>query len=303
MKHALTWISGILVLVMVAAACANADASQKPANPAQLRQSAKALSHVHSFGFHATVTLNVSGTPTGSAAPASALAGKATTLDITGHASKSGKSGVFDAKFTLENSLLPIDGEVRATGGHTVYIKLPVLLGSGWKSYTVKPGAFSHHKLAGMKTQSKDATSAALGLKRLNPLSLLSNVTQSDNGSVRTLSADLNPAKLVAAVESLAAGSHRSHAREIGMLGSAIKVAHGSVSVDTHTHLPTAVSTELQMTTPRAMVRRAMGITGFDLKIDVTFDGWNQPVHVSTPAGATPLRLGSHSMLSLSGLR
>lgn len=291
-----------LVLVMVAAACANADASQKPANPAQLRQSAKALSHVHSFGFHAKVTLNVSGTPTGSAAPASALTGKATTLDISGHAAKSGKSGVFDATFSLENSLLPINGEVRSTGGRTVYIKLPALLGSGWKSYTVKPGAFAHHKLAGVNENSKDAAGAAVGLKRLNPLSLLTNVTQSDNGNVRTLSADLDPAKLVAAVESLAAGSHQSHAGQIGQLGSAIKVAHGSVSVDTNTHLPTSISTEVAITTPHALVHRAMGITGFDLKTDVTFDSWNQPVHVSVPANATPLALNPQSLLSHSGL-
>jgi len=279
------------MLALVAAACANADASQKPASPAQLRQSAKALSHVHSFGFHATVTLNVSGTPTGSAAPASALAGKATTLDITGHASKSGARGAFDATFTLENSLLPITGEVRATGGHTVYVKLPALLGSGWRSYTVKPGAFSHQK------------PAAAGLKRLNPLSLLTNVTQSDSGSAHTLSADLNPAKLVAAVESLAAGSHQSHAHQIDMLGSAIKIAHGSVSVNSHSHLPIAISTELAMTTPRAMVHSTMGITGFDLKVDVTFDGWNQPVHVSAPSSSTPLKLNPHAMLSLTGLQ
>ncbi len=44
---------------------------------------------------------------------------------------KSGASEVFDANFRLENSMLPITGELRAPGGHTVYLKLPALLGAG----------------------------------------------------------------------------------------------------------------------------------------------------------------------------
>ena len=34
------------------------------------------------------------------------------------------------------------------------------------------------------------------------------------------------------------------------------------------------------------------------LKIDATFDGWNQPVHVSIPASATPLKLSSVPLLA-----
>ena len=259
----------MLVLALVAAACANADASQKPANPAQLRQSAKALSHIHSFGFHATVTLNLN-------------TGKATALEISGHVAKSGASEVFDANFRLENSMLPITGELRAPGGHTVYLKLPALLGAGWKSYILKP-----------MENSRDVSSAAVGLKRLNPFSLLTNVTRVDGGGVRTFSADLDPAKLVAAVESLAAGSRQSHARQIAKLGSALTIAHGSVSVDMHTHLPTSVSAELGMNN---------GAKHGYSRIDVTFDGWNQPVKVSVPSGATPLKLSSSSMLTLSGI-
>ena len=81
------------------------------------------------------MTLSVSGKPIGSAAPASALTGKPATLDISGTAAKSGNSGVVDARFTLQNSLLPLNGELRTAGGHTVYIKLPALLGPGWRSY------------------------------------------------------------------------------------------------------------------------------------------------------------------------
>ena len=83
------------------------------------------------------------------------------------------------------------------------------------------------------------------------------------------------------------------------MLGDAVKIAHGSVSVDTNTHLPTAISAELQVTTPGTMVKQAMGITGFDLTVNATFDSWNEPVHVNPPARATPLKLTSRSLLGL----
>lgn len=298
MNRLLLSVSAVLVLALVAAGCVNADASQKPASPAQLRASAKALSQVHSVHFHATVNLSVSGTPTGSAAPASALTGKPTTLDISGSAARSGTSGVLDAHFTLQNSLLPLNGELRTTGGHTVYIKLPALLGPGWKSYTVTPSSLAHRKQMLSQENSKDATAAARGFNRLNPLTLLTNMTQSTSGGIRTFSADLATANLVAAVESLVAGPHSPPAREIGALGNAVDVAHGSISVDDHTHLPTSISLELQVTTPQAMVKRAMGITGVDLKIVATFDGWNQPVHVSMPARATPLKLSSVSLLA-----
>lgn len=293
MRRLLLSVSAILVLGLVAAGCVNADASQKPASPAQLRSSATALSHVHSVGFHTTVTLSVSGKPIGSAAPASALTGKPATLDISGTAAKSGNSGVVDARFTLQNSLLPLNGELRTAGGHTVYIKLPALLGPGWRSYQLP-----HSKRMLSQENSKDATAAARGFSRLNPLTLLTNMTQTTSGGIRTFSADLATANLVAAVESLVAGPHAPPAREIGALGSAVDVAHGSISVDDHTHLPTSISLELQATTPQAMVKRAMGITGFDVKIDATFDGWNQPVRVSIPARATPLKLSSVPLLA-----
>ena len=292
MSRLLLSVSAILMLAVVAAGCATADGSQKAATPAQLQASAKALSHVHSVAFHATVTLSVSGKPTGSAAPTSALTGKPTTIAISGSAAKSGNSGVLEASLTLQNSLLPLSGELRAAG-RTVYIKLPALLGRGWKSFRVTPSALPHSKRMLSRENSKDASAAARGFGQLNPLTFLTNMTQSTSGSIRTFSADLDTANLVAAVESLAAGRHTPPAREIGALGNAIDVAHGSISVDNHTHLPTSISLELQVTTPQAMVKRAMGITGFDLKIDATFDSWNQPVHVSIPAHAAPLKLSS----------
>ncbi len=297
MSRLMLSVTAILVLALVAAGCAAADGSQKAASPAQLQASAKALSHVHSVAFHATVTLSVSGKPTGSAAPTSALTGTPTTVAISGSAAKSANSGVVDASFTLQNSLIPVSGELRAAG-HTVYIKLPALLGPGWRSYTVAPGALPHTRRLLSKENSKDASAAARGLSRLNPLTFLTNMTQSTSGGIRTFSADLDTANLVAAVESLVAGPHAPPAREIGALGNAIDVAHGSISVDEHTHLPTSISVELQVTTPQTMVKRAMGITGFDLKIDATFDSWNQPVHVSIPAHAAPLKLSSVSLMA-----
>ena len=205
---------------------------------------------------------------------------------------------MLDARLTLQNSLFPLNGELRTAGGRTVYIKLPALLGHGWRSYTVTPSALPHGKRMLSTGNSKEATAAARGFSRLNPLTLLTNMTQSTSGGIRTFSADLATANLVAAVESLVAGPHSPPAREIGALGNAVNVAHGSISVDSHTHLPTSISLELQVTTPQAMVKRAMGITGFDLKIDATFDGWNQPVRVSIPASATPLKLSSVPLLA-----
>ena len=296
MNRLLLSVSAVLAFALAAAGCANADASQKPASPAQLQATATALSHVHSVAFHATLTLSVSGKPIGSAAPAAALGGEPATLDISGSAAKSGNSGVLDASFTLQNSLFPVNGELRTAEGRAVYIKLPALLGSGWEVYKVAPGALPHNAGLLSKQNSKAASAAARGFGRLNPLTLLTNMTQSAGGGTRTFSADLDTANLVAAVESLAAGRHAPPARGIGVLGTAVDVAHGSISVDDHTHLPTSISLELQATIPQAMVKRAMGITGFDLKIDATFDGWNQPVHVTIPAGAKPLELSSVSL-------
>ncbi len=165
-----------------------------------------------------------------------------------------------------------------------MYVKLPLLFGEHWKRYTIP-------------THSEQATPAVPArAKQFDPLSVLANVTQAKSGGTRTLSADVDPAKLVGAIESLATNSRDINASRLHALGSAINVAHGSVSVDTTTHLPTAVSAEVTVTTPPKMVSQAMGITGFDLTVDASFDSWNQPVNVLAPSGATVLRLSPDAL-------
>lgn len=294
MKHVTALISTLVLVALVAAGCASADASSKPANPAQLRASAKALKNVHSVGFHVKVTLDVSGNASGSSSPAAALVGNPVTLQIDGHAAKHGKTGVVDATFQLEDSMIPVTGEIRSTGGRVVYIKLPLLLGQGWKSYTVPAAALARHQ---------DRLPAVKSTDGLNPLAVLTNVTQTDSGNTTTYAADVDPARLVAAIEKMATSKGASqHFAELNQLKGALKIAHGSISVNSTTHLPSAVSTEVSVTVPSSLQKQAQGVTGVDVKIDATFDSWNQPVTVSTPAGATKLQLNPKSLSLFSGL-
>ena len=51
------------------------------------------------------------------------------------------------------------------------------------------------------------------------------------------------------------------------------------------------------MTVPKALAGQADGLTGFDFKIDATFDDWNQDVNVTAPSSleaARPVRLEQH---------
>ena len=208
MRRLLPSVSAILVLALGAAGCAQRGREPKAREPAQLRASAAALSHVHSVAFHATVTLSVSGKPSGSAASASALTGKPTTLDISGIAAKSGASGVVDARFTLQNSLLPLNGELRTAGGRTVYDQAARTARPGWKVYSHSQRAPDSKRMLSQEN-SKDATAAARGFSRLNPFTLLTEHDPDNEvaafGPSRPI---LPPRNLVAAVESLVAGPH-----------------------------------------------------------------------------------------------
>jgi hypothetical protein len=82
------------------------------------------------------------------------------------------------------------------------------------------------------------------------------------------------------------------------MFAGILRAAHGTVTIDHSTHLPSSATLTLSAVTPRTLVKRAQGIGGIHLQISVTFDHWNAPVHVTAPAVSTPLRL---SQLALPG--
>jgi hypothetical protein len=216
------------------------------------------------------------------------------TLQIDGHAAKAGKSGVFDATFKLANGLMPVSGEIKSAGGHAVYVRIP-LLGHGWKRYVVPRSQAALRGPSVSKLDSAKTKAVGAKLQQLDPAAMLRNVLELSSGSTNTFSADVDPAKVVAAIETLASGQVRAarHTAQLRQIGAGVKVAHGSVSVDSTTHLPTAASVELQMDVPQTLRTKAQGVTGFDLKIDATFDSWNQAVHVTAPAQSSALQLNS----------
>jgi hypothetical protein len=68
----------------------------------------------------------------------------------------------------------------------------------------------------------------------------------------------------------------------------AIKTAHGSLSFDSSSHLPTEEKVDFAMDVPPSLQTQASGLKSVELNLDVKFSDWNQDFTVKTPSGATP---------------
>ncbi len=267
-----------LAAVVLAAGCGGGST----ADPAALIASGKAaLKTAHSAGFDVKLSLQTQG----QAAAEGALLRGPVTIELKGHAGKTGGTRAFDATFAVDTSAASIKGEVMSPDGKTVYLKVP-LLGDTWQSIPVSSAG-----------RSVTTTRLDPKLAGLDPAKWLKNITATSGDGNDTVSADLDTAAIAATIlKGLPQADAAAARKEIAQLTRAIDVAHGSVSFDSSSHLPSAFTAQLTVTVPPAMAAQAKGITGFDLQIDATFDDWNQPVEVTAPAGARPLdlsRLGS----------
>jgi hypothetical protein len=243
-----------------------------------------------SAAFDAKLDVTVGGNLQGAGAGAALLRGPLT-FEFKGHAGSAGAGkGKFDINFAFNYTGGSFTGRALSPDGKTMYLQLPALMGPGWKSVS----------LAGVTTagSSGSGTTGGLGVLKaegLNPAKLLKNLTLSTSGGQDTISADVDLAAVFATVAKLdkSQGAVTPKVqRQIAQLEKAITKAHGSLSFDSSTHLPTDEQVQFAMTVPRSLSSSASGLTSIALNLDIKFSDWNKPFSVTAPKGAKPLNTG-----------
>ncbi len=292
-----------LAVVAISAAGCGGSSTASTADPAELIKAGNAaVKDATSVGFDVKLSLDLNGQL--NAPQAATIMNGPVTVELKGHAAKAqnGSPAAFDATFTVDTSAASITGEVMSPDGKTGYVKIPVLLGQDWESFPINQHSSSSS--TGSGTDTIDPTGQMdKQLKGLNPQSWLKNVTVSSGDGNDTVSADLDPTKLAADIVSLSKGAiSASDQKQLDELTGALDVAHGSVSYDQSTHLPSAVSAEVTVTVPKSLASKADGLTGFDFKVDATFNDWNQGVTVTAPSSSKPLDLSGLSSMFSNGM-
>jgi hypothetical protein len=246
-----------------------------------------------SAAFDAKLGVTVGGNLQGAGAGAALLKGPLT-FEFKGHAGTAGAGkSKFDVNFALNYTGGSFSGQALSPDGKTLYLQMPALMGPGWKSLS----------LAGLKqagTSGSSGSTASGGLDALkaaglDPSKLLKNLTLSTSGGQDTISADVDLAAVVAAVEKAgkgATGLTAKNAAQIAQLEKAITKAHGSLSFDSSTHLPTDEQLQFAMTVPPSLSSTASGLKSIALNLDIKFSDWNNDFTVTAPKGAKPLNTG-----------
>jgi hypothetical protein len=216
------------------------------------------------------------------------------TFEFKGHAGSAGAGkSKFDVNFALNYTGGSFTGEALSPDGKTLYLQLPALMGPGWKSLPM-----TGLTQAGSSGSSGSTTSGGLNALKaagLDPSKLLKNLTLSTSGGQDTISADVDLAAVVAAVEKAGkstAGLTAKNRAQIAQLEKAITKAHGSLSFDSSTHLPTDEQLQFAMTVPPSLSSTASGLKSLALNLDIKFSDWNTDFTVTAPKGATPLNTG-----------
>ena len=215
------------------------------------------------------------------------------TFEFKGHAGSAGAGkSKFDVNFAFNYTGGSFTGQALSPDGKTLYLQLPALMGPGWKSIS----------LAGVTQagSSGSGSGAAGGLdalkaEGLDPSKLLKNLTMSTSGGQDTISADVDLAAVFAAVEKAdksATGLTAKDQAQIAQIEKAITKAHGSLSFDSSTHLPTDEALQFAMTVPPSLSSSASGLKSIALNLDIKFSDWNSDFTVTAPKGATPLNTG-----------
>jgi hypothetical protein len=246
-----------------------------------------------SAAFDAKLGVTVGGNLQGAGAGAAMLRGPLT-FEFKGHAGSAGAGkSKFDVNFALNYTGGSFTGEALSPDGKTLYLQLPALMGPGWKSLPM-----TGLTQAGSSGSSGSTTSGglkALKAAGLDPSKLLKNLTLSTSGGQDTISADVDLAAVVAAVEKAgtsATGLTAKNRAQIAQLEKAITKAHGSLSFDSSTHLPTDEQLQFAMTVPPSLSSTASGLKSLALNLDIKFSDWNNDFTVTAPKGATPLNTG-----------
>jgi hypothetical protein len=112
-------------------------------------------------------------------------------------------------------------------------------------------------------------------------------------GGQDTISADLDVAAVFADIAKFGkTGITAKDKAQMAQISEAIKTAHGSLSFDSSTHLPTNESLQFAMDVPPSLSSQASGLKGIALNLNIKFSDWNKDFSVTAPSGATPLNTG-----------
>jgi len=251
-----------------------------------LKDASAATKDATSAAFDAKLGVKLGGQLAGAGAGAAMLQGPLS-LELKGHAGKATSgTGKFDVDFALNYTGGSFTGEALSPDGKTLYVKMPLLMGPGWHSLPLR-GLNS-------KSSSGSNSSTSKGLDQLkaagaDPSKWLKNLSLSTANGQDTISADLDIAQVFADISKVSKnGITPKDKLQMALVQRAIKTAHGSLSFDSSTHLPTEENIKFAMDLPPALQTQASGLKSIDLSLDIKFSEWNQDFTVKAPAGATP---------------
>jgi len=241
-----------------------------------------------SAAFDAKLGVTVSGNLQGAGAGAALLRGPIT-FDFKGHAGK-GTNGKpkFDVHFAFNYTGGSFTGEALTPDGKTLYLQLPALMGPGWHSVPLQSLSS-----AGQSNSTTSGGLQALKAEGLDPSKWLKNLSLSTSGGEDTISADLDLEAVFADIAKFGkSGLTAKDKAQMNQVVQAVKKAHGSLSFDSSTHLPTNESLQFAMEVPPSLSSQASGLKGISLNLDIKFSDWNKDFTVTAPSGATPLNTG-----------
>ena len=253
-----------------------------------LKDASAATKDATSAGFDAKIGIRIGGNLAGAGAGAAMLQGPLT-LEFKGHAGKTdGGKAKFDVDFAVNYTGGSLTGEALSPDGKTLYVKMPLLMGPGWHSLplnTLGSGATGGSSSGSSDRQSLDALKAA----GVDPSMWLKNLSLSNANGQDTISADLDFQKLITDVTKMSkTGITPKDRLQLLKVERAIQTAHGSLSFDSSSHLPTEEKVDFAMDVPASLQSQASGLKSLALNLDVKFSDWNQDFSVKAPAGATP---------------
>jgi hypothetical protein len=255
-----------------------------------LTAASSASQNATSAAFQANLGLKVSGNLQGAGAGAAILQGPLS-LGLKGHAGK-GADGKpkFDVNFSFNYTGGSFSGRALSADGKVLYLQMPALMGPGWHSVPLS-GLTSQG--AGSSGSSTSEGLAQLKAAGLDPAKWLKNLSLTQSGGEDTISADLNlPAVFADIAKAGESGITAKDKLQMAQVVRAVKKAHGSLSFDSSTHLPTDEQLQFDMVLPPALAAQASGLKGISMNLDIKFSDWNQDFTVSAPSGATPLNTG-----------
>lgn len=253
-----------------------------------LKDAAAATKDATSAGFDAKIGIRVGGNLAGAGAGAAMLQGPLT-LEFKGHAGKAGGGKAkFDVDFAVNYTGGSLTGEALSPDGKTLYVKMPLLMGPGWHSLplnTLSSGATGGSSSGSSNSQSLEALKAA----GVDPSMWLKHLSLSNANGQDTISADLDFQKLFTDVTKMSrSGITPKDKLQLLKVERAIRTAHGSLSFDSSSHLPTEEKVDFAMDVPASLQSQASGLKSIALNLDIKFSDWNQDFSVKAPAGATP---------------